>query len=376
MTAARPQTLAPEPSVSTILRDLHDRLAVLGERYDAAPLFPHDSMTLLVESGLHRRYAPVAAGGQVFASARDEVLDLLDTLRGVGRADLSLGRLFEGHVNALKLFNWYGEPALLRTLSAQLSGGAYYGVWATEPAPGVRILATDEGTVLDGAKAFATGAGGLGFAVVTAKAEQGPRRMVIVPADEGARTDLSAWRVRGMRATGSGRYDVTGLPAGPDHQLGAPGDYDREPRFTAGAWRFTAVQLGGIEALLTETRTALSDTAKADPLQRAQFAQAVVATRTAGLWVREAALRAADDEPDAADFARMTRGVVERAGLDVMELAARLVGTRSAFDGQRIDKITRDLSLYLRQAGPDHARDQAAIAWLDHDVWGDEDRLW
>ena len=73
---------------------------------------------------------------------------------------------------------------------------------------------------------------------------------------------------------------------------------------------------------------------------------------------------------------RMTRGVVERAGLDVMELAARLVGTRSAFDGQRIDKITRDLSLYLRQAGPDHARDQAAIAWLDHDVWGGEDALW
>ena len=72
----------------------------------------------------------------------------------------------------------------------------------------------------------------------------------------------------------------------------------------------------------------------------------------------------------------LTRGVVERAGLDVMELAARLVGTRSAFDGQRIDKITRDLSLYLRQAGPDHARDQAAIAWLDHDVWGGEDALW
>ena len=72
----------------------------------------------------------------------------------------------------------------------------------------------------------------------------------------------------------------------------------------------------------------------------------------------------------------MTRGVVERSALDVMELSARIVGTRSAFDGQRIDKIIRDLSLYLRQAGPDYARDQAAIAWLDHDVWGEDDRLW
>jgi hypothetical protein len=59
-----------------------------------------------------------------------------------------------------------------------------------------------------------------------------------------------------------------------------------------------------------------------------------------------------------------------------MELAARIVGTRSAMDGQRVDKIVRDLSLYLRQAGPDHARDQAALAWLDHDAWGEEDRLW
>lgn len=72
----------------------------------------------------------------------------------------------------------------------------------------------------------------------------------------------------------------------------------------------------------------------------------------------------------------MTRGVVERAAFDMMELAARIVGTRSAMEGQRIDKITRDLSLYLRQAGPDHARDQAALAWLDQDVWGDQDTLW
>jgi hypothetical protein len=72
----------------------------------------------------------------------------------------------------------------------------------------------------------------------------------------------------------------------------------------------------------------------------------------------------------------MCRGIVERAALDVMEAAARLLGTRSAFDGERADKIIRDLSLYLRQAGPDYARDQAALGWLDRDVWGDGDRLW
>jgi hypothetical protein len=72
----------------------------------------------------------------------------------------------------------------------------------------------------------------------------------------------------------------------------------------------------------------------------------------------------------------MTRGVVEDAGFIVMEAAARILGTQSALDGQRADKIVRDLSLYLRQAGPDHARDEAAKALLDHDIWVEGERLW
>ena len=362
--------------VRETLAALHPRLVTLGESHDAAPRFPADALALLAQAGLHLRYAPEAAGGQAFSDARAENLDLMDALRAVGRADLSLGRLFEGHVNALKLLDWYGSPAQQAQLAENLAKGLFYGVWATEPPPGVRIVQDAGIEKLEGAKAFATGAGGLGFAVITARPAEGRRRLVIVPADHADRTDLSGWRVRGMRATGSGTYDVSGLVVTDANSLGDPGDYDREPRFTAGAWRFTAVQLGGIEALLAETRAAMSEAARSDPLQRVRFADAVVATRTAGLWVREAALRAADDHDDAIAFARLTRGVVERAGLDVMELAARITGTRSAFDGQRIDKITRDLSLYLRQAGPDYARDQAAITWLDHDAWGEGDLLW
>jgi alkylation response protein AidB-like acyl-CoA dehydrogenase len=197
---------------------------------------------------------------------------------------------------------------------------------------------------------------------------------------------MSSWRVRGMRATNSGRYDLTGLRVEESDLLGLPGDYDRDPRFTAGAWRFIAVQLGGIEALLAETRSAMSTGARGDPVQRARFADCIAAARTAYLWVRESARRAArcdasggggeDNDIDAPAFVRMARGVVERAALDVLELSARIVGTRSAMDGERIDKISRDLALYLRQAGPDYARDEAARAWLDHDVWGEGDALW
>ncbi|WBO21521.1 acyl-CoA dehydrogenase family protein [Sphingomonas abietis] len=355
--------------------DLVEQLAALGARHDAAPRFPAESLRLLSDDGLHRRFAPIAAGGEAFADERARHDAIRDALRVVGRGDLSVGRLYEGHVNALLLFGWYATPAQTAWLSDALDRDAWFGVWASEPPPGVRLVPSDS-PMLDGAKHFASGAGGLDHALVTVAIEGDGRGLAIVPANDPARTDSSGWRVRGMRASVSGRYDLTGLAIAPSMLLGAPGDYDRDPRFTAGAWRFCAVQLGGIEALLTEVRRSLGDAARADPIARARFADALVATRTAGFWVAEAAARTADEHPDAVPVARLARGVVERAGLDVMEAAARLLGTRSAFDGQRADKIIRDLSLYLRQAGPDHARDEAALACLEHDPWPAGDRLW
>lgn len=352
-----------------------EQLASLGARFDAAPLFPADSLRLLHAAGYNRRFAPVAAGGEAFPDERTRFAAIRNALRAVGRGDLSIGRLFEGHVNALLLFDWYGTSNQLAWLKNVLDRGAWFGVWATEPVPGTR-LNTDETPSLTGAKTFASGAGGLDFALVTAAVEGADRRLVVVSANDPERTDTSGWRVRGMRASTSGRYELGGIEVDPQMLLGEPGDYDCDPRFTAGAWRFCAVQLGGIEALLAEVRHAMSDIARADPVQRGRFADAVVATRTASFWVSEAAMRTADEDPNAVAIARMTRGVVERAGFDVMEAAARILGTRSAFDGERSDKIIRDLSLYLRQAGPDHARDQAALAFLEHDCWAEEDRLW
>lgn len=355
---------------------IQSRLTELGTRYDAAPVFPIESVKLLRDTRLLQTFAPADAGGDAFPDQQSLYTSMMSVLRIIGRADLSVGRLYEGHVNALLLFDWFSTPSQRTVLQQQLSKGALFGVWATEPPPGVRLIAADSGWTMEGAKSFATGAGGLAYAIITAQTLNGARQLVIVKADEAARTDLSQWRMRGMRATGSGIYDLGGMAIVPDALLGNGGDYDLDPDFTAGAWRFTAVQLGGIEALLTETRAAMTAEVRADPLQRAKFADAVVATRSAYLWVRECAARAAARDRDGPAFARMTRGVVERAALDVMELASRIIGTRSAVDGQRIDKVIRDLSVYLRQAGPDYAKDQAAIAWLDHDAWGSGDTLW
>jgi alkylation response protein AidB-like acyl-CoA dehydrogenase len=328
--------------------------------------YPAERLAALHEAGALAAFVVLEEAGAV------DRLRLV--LRLIGGADLSLGRIVEGHVNAAQLVHAYGGAVQRRALATDLAAGRVFGVWNTEPAPGVTIAAAPGGWRLRGAKSFATGAGHLDGALITARREDGAKQMVLVPlANEQARADRSGWRVRGMRGTGSGRFDFSGLVVGDEALIGGPDDYEREPRFSAGAWRFTAVQLGAVAALLRHWRDALRAAGKdADPIQRAGFARAVAAARSADQWVARAAHLAEAADPAAIPHVLMTRGIVEEAGLLVMEGAARAIGTASFFEESRIDRITRDLGLYLRQPAPDQARDSAAAAWLDGDCWGDD----
>jgi alkylation response protein AidB-like acyl-CoA dehydrogenase len=312
-----------------------------------------------------------------FGAEGVDPLDLMEALRLVGRADLSLGRIFEGHVNAAALIRWYGATAQQRRLQSSLGRGEVYGVWNTEQAPGVTLQACAGAPSLAGAKTFATGAGSIDWAIVTAKPEGRDHVMVLAAAREPSRARPETWKVRGMRGTVSGAYDLTGLPASDDWIIGRPGDYAQEPRLSAGAWRFAAVQLGGIERVVTLLRDHLASTAEADPIHRARFAEALAECRSAYLWVREAAVRANDASAtdDAAPFVRLCRGVVERAALRCMEAATRCVGTKAFFEDHPLDQACRDLGLYLRQPAPDQAADRAARDFLAQDRWTG-DRLW
>jgi len=366
-TGSRP--LTTYPTGWTVLETVR-HLAAAWDQDNSHETFPAERIADLHGAGALAAFKTLGTGVQTDA--------LLDVLRAIGGADLSLGRVFEGHVNAVQLVATYGNDAQRKALDADLAARKVFGVWNTEPAPGLAIHAAGDGRwTLDGAKSFATGAGHLDRILVTARDANGDKQLVLVPiAGETTRTDNSGWQVRGMRGTCSGRFDFTGMEIGREGVIGAPNDYEREPRFSAGAWRFTAVQLGAVEALVRHLRDHLVATGKgADPIQRARFAACLTETRSAGLWVRQAAHLAEAQASDAIPLVLMTRGVVEEAGLKTMEAAARSVGTASFFAASRIDRITRDLGLYLRQPVPDQARDRAAAAWLEDDCWGD-DRWW
>ncbi len=361
-TAAPTADRSPTPSIVARVRD-----AVARWDEDNGPdCFPVERLAELGRTGALRAFACLPDEGAT--------RDLLVVLRRIGGADLSLGRIYEGHVNAAQLVDAYGTDEQKSALHDDLAASRSFGVWNTEPPPGMTLAPCEGGFRLTGAKSFATGAGHLDRALITATWPDGTKQMVLVDiAGQTDRADDSAWQVRGMRGTVSGLFDFDGMIVPPQALIGQPGDYEREPRFSAGAWRFTAVQLGAIEALVRHWRNHLVATGKgADPIQRVRFGAAVAATRSAGQWVARAATLAEAARPEAIGCVMMTRGIVEDAGLSVMEGAARAIGTASFFAGSRVDRITRDLGLYLRQPVPDQARDRAAAAWLEADRWGDD----
>jgi alkylation response protein AidB-like acyl-CoA dehydrogenase len=289
-------------------------------------------------------------------------------LRLLGRANLSLGRLIEAHINAIRLITRYGTPAQAQHAADAALAGHLFALWVTD-APGEPPLLLTDGHTLHGAKAPCSGAGHATRALVTADASAGTI-MLLVHLDPGERATHEAWRATGMRAAANGRMDLTGLT--PSAPIGEAGDYLRQPDFSAGAWRTSAVTLGGLEALTAAFRAALVARRRTDnPHQRARVGEALIAQETARLWVHRAAMLA--ENPDAApdDTAAMVnlaRIAAETATLNAIGIVQRGLGMAAFRDGTLTALLFRDLAIYLRQPAPDETLTEAATHFMQREM--------
>ena len=321
-------------------------------RPDARPQGPFEAaMAALEAEEAFRAVLPPEMGGAGLGWAPGTAQATARLLREAGRRDLSASRLLEGHVNAAKLVEMHAEPADRDAFRETVAGGGLAGVWGADAGAPVTLARGR----LTGVKRFASGLGRLAVALVTAKVEAGAVQLALVAADDPARADAGAWAMSGMRETASGTYALDGLA--PLALVGPPGAYLREPWLQGGIWRYCAAHVGGAEALVQAWREALETRGRLDDdAQRARLAKALCACETAWLWVsRTADLveegQAATD--DAVAHALLGREVVERRCCEVLALAERALGMAAFEEGSRVDRIRRDLGLYLRQAMPD-----------------------
>ena len=85
-------------------REVGEKAFARAGAYDEDGAYPLPDVNALHESGLLTAVLPVKWGGVGLAG-----LSLSEVLRSIGSGSLPLGRLFEGHVNALELVLRYGE---------------------------------------------------------------------------------------------------------------------------------------------------------------------------------------------------------------------------------------------------------------------------
>ena len=389
--AARSTPDQPTPALRA--RALLPAIRAAADDPGAADHGPARAMALLRDAGLLVAALPEAAGGEGVGTSPHTAHDTATLLRRLGRADLSAARLFEGHVNAIKLIALHGGDEVRGRAFDLVRAGGLLGVWGADDGAPVRLESNETGDGggdkggdgdkagdgrsdawgrLAGAKRYASGLGLVDAAIVTVTAPDGPR-MVLVDARDTDRQRPERWTATAMRATRSGVHDLTGIEVAAADLIGPPGALSTEPWFEGGIWRYAAAHVGGAEALVQATLDLLAASGRAgDPHQAARLGRALALTDSARRMVEACAVLVETTDPAdpaatdrAVSHALLTRALVEDACVEVLALAERALGMIAHDAAAPVDRIRRDLSLYLRQAAPDGKLMRAVATLVD-----------
>ena len=288
------------------------------------------------------------------------LLHLLRLLYRTGREDLAFGRLFEGHVDAMQIVWRYGTGEQRTRLAQSVADGAALGVWNAELAGEPLRLTGDR---LSGGKSFASGAGILSHALVTAETDGGRRLILLDLVSAPPTIDRSVWNVVGMQRSETHvvRWSDAAIPA--TALIGQADDYVREPWFSGGALRFAAVQAGGIAALVDRTRDHLVTSHRGnDPHQAGRLAALYGLAEAAAGAVRTAAAGWFGEDGARLPLVSAARAAVYKAGGRAIILAQEAVGVQALFVDHPLAATITDLSVYLRQPAPDAQRMKVGAA--------------
>ena len=349
----------------TILAD--DLLAAIragDEALDRGERGPTRELALLADAGLLSAPLPVDRGGRGWGTSAPGAEPMLALLATLGGASLPLARIYEGHVNAIKLVLRHGDRSQQDRVCDAVVAGAILGVWGAERDQPVSI---DADGLLTGVKTFASGLGDVTLAIVTARVADG-LRMVLTDATDPARGEILDWDVDGMVGSQSGRFECTGLPAGPADCLGAVDALFIEPDFNGGVWRLCACYAGAMERLARLTSYQVDRTgSRGDPLAAHRLGHLAMEAKGAALWARAACLAVETPQVPPGEAVATTlfaREAIEQAATRMLALVERINGTAMHRRGSEIGRLSRDLRLYLRQADLDGKLRVATADWF------------
>jgi alkylation response protein AidB-like acyl-CoA dehydrogenase len=321
-----------------------------AETLDRGLRAPDEELAAFRDFGLLTVSLPVSYGGQDWGLSPQGALPMFRLLVEIGAISLPLARLYEGHVNAVRLIRNSGTAEQKADVFDKVRRGALLGVWGADGSDPVKLSITAGGAaLLSGRKIFASGIGQVSVAIVTATDEAGEHQMVLVDASDKSRQSPEDWDVSAMVGSVSGGFNCSALPITPANRLGHSGAMFQEPDFHGGLWRLCACYAGA----MTSIAAYLAEKCKSpsvphnDSLANHRLGQAIIAAQSATiarvLFAREA---------------------IEREAVRLVEIAERMCGTSIHFRSHKVGRTLRDLRFYLRQAGLDNKLDYAVQLWL------------
>ncbi|QJI29186.1 acyl-CoA/acyl-ACP dehydrogenase [Pseudomonas sp. ADAK18] len=296
----------------------------------------------LVEEGLDQ--LPLPGSGQT--------LERFSQLAQVAGHDLSLCKLFEGHTDAL---------AIIAELHSPLPPvGSTWGMWAAEP-PTARVQVRHDShrLLLEGRKAWCSGAAVVSHGLLTAWDEEGRQQLVAVDMHSpGVTVTQEGWHAVGMAATASVEVQFKGVIG---VAVGGPGDYLSRPGFWQGGIGIAACWYGAAQRLGEALREHCAR--RTEPHALAHLGAVDSTLHGAGCVLRDSALQI-DQQPkaDARLLAQQTRACIEEAVDQVIHHVGRALGAGPYCKDPHFAQLMADLPVYLRQS---HAeRDLAALGQL------------
>lgn len=361
--------------VATLARE---KFAPRAAHYDATATFPGEDFADLFAADLHAAAVPREHGGLGLGPYQGDVFTLWLMTKELAKADLSLARCWEGHVNSLVLLNGLGTSAQkTRWFEGVVRRGEKWVAWSGEPqsrAPGettscgTTVTRVAGGYVIDGTKVFCTSAGSADWAILLVNtagpggarhASGSPETLLLLGAnlaDPGISFDGSWWNPIGMRGTVSHRVKFTQAFVPEEHLIGAPGQYLSEGWQTCFAPHYAASFLGAAEAAYHYALDYFGAQRKeGDPYVQQHAARMAINIDTAHLWLRHVAELWETGQPAAAKLAgSRARHIVEHLAEETIQHCIRACGARCLIHPSPLERIYRDLSFYIRHDNDDH----------------------
>lgn len=376
--------------VEQVARLAREQFAARAAQYDAEAVFPKEDFDDLFAASLTAPTIPESYGGLGLGPYRGDVFTLWMMTKEIARADLSLARCWEGHANSLVLLDGMADEAQRRRwFPGVVERGETWVAWSGEPqarAPGdtsrfgTTLERVNDGYRLNGKKAFCTSAGGATWALllVSTAGPGGARHATGAAADTvllaacdlrdpSVRVDPRWWDPIGMRATVSHVVEFENTHIPDENIIGTPGQYLREGWQTCFVPHYASSFLGAAEAAYDYAIDYIRCQHKTDdPYVQHHVAKMAVAVETAHLWLRHVAtLWESGAYAEAQVAGSRARHLVEHLALETVDHAVRACGARALNRPSPVERIVRDLSMYVR-----HDNDDQVLATIGKSVLG------